>query len=283
MIGSHQAWARCGLATLELVLALPFLVALAAIIVSVARAGIVKSEVTVQARNDAWKKRHGASRGTALFFLPDDVQPDKVDDTVEGQASRAVKVSAVLNGIAPVAKSRHSVMAASWDFHDLPKEPPHLELAVRIATSRELKDAQSLLTTLDQVTQKGAALGTELDRHRKQEQQYKDGINKKTDELRSRLPKIQQDKAQTQMEIQRLEGQNKQIQSEIADLRKQRQTAAAMPNRDARQKALSDIDSQIQDRQNQLNETDKEVSKQNAHLHTLDDTEKLINMAPLKQ
>jgi hypothetical protein len=117
---------------------MPFLLALAVAIVWLGRAVIGQSEVTVQARNEAWEKRYENSRGKALNFL--------VDDVVSGDATGEVKISPLVDDIAP-PESSHDVMAGTWDHESLPLErPPHWQQYASAAVNAKTGTAQVAYT-----------------------------------------------------------------------------------------------------------------------------------------
>ena len=101
---------RFGVATLELVLSLPVLLVLIVGVVWLGNSVVAQTEVTIQARHNAWSKR-SESVGTALLFLKDDVVSDG--------ATQAVEVSPLFDN-AGTPESAHDVMAAAWDFEKLP-------------------------------------------------------------------------------------------------------------------------------------------------------------------
>ncbi len=104
-----QSILRLGVATLELVLCLPILLALIIGVVWLGNAVIAQTDVTIVARHKTWKQRSD-SNGTALLFLKDDVVNDK--------ATQTVKVSPLFDD-ADVPESSHDVMAAAWDHEQL--------------------------------------------------------------------------------------------------------------------------------------------------------------------
>jgi hypothetical protein len=117
---------------------MPILLALAVAIVWLGMAVIGQSEVTVQARNEAWGKRFENSPGDALSFLSDDI--------VSGEASSEVKVSPLVDEIAG-PESSHDVLAGTWDHNSLPLErPPHWEQYAKAAVNAKTGQAQVAYT-----------------------------------------------------------------------------------------------------------------------------------------
>jgi hypothetical protein len=129
---------RAAVATLELVLCMPILLALAVAIVWLGMAVVGQSEVTVQARHQAWGKRFEQPAGKALNFLSEDI--------VSGEATGEVNVSPLVDDIAP-PESSHDVMADPWDHESLPLErPPHWEQYATAAVNAKTGKVQVAYT-----------------------------------------------------------------------------------------------------------------------------------------
>jgi outer membrane murein-binding lipoprotein Lpp len=120
--------AHSGTATLELVLCLPILLALVVGIIWLGNSVIAQTEVTIEARHKAWLKRD-ESPGTALLFLKDDV--------VSEESTQTVEVSPLFDDVES-PESAHDVMAAVWDFEQLPldKAPNWKQYATAAANAK---------------------------------------------------------------------------------------------------------------------------------------------------
>ena len=117
-----------GVATLELVLSLPILLALMVGIVWLGNSVIAQTEVTIEARHKTWEKRSESS-GKPLLFLKDDV--------VSEEATQEVDVSPLFDD-ADAPESSHDVMAAAWDYGQLPldKAPNWKQYAIAAANAK---------------------------------------------------------------------------------------------------------------------------------------------------
>ncbi len=93
-------------ATLELVMCMPIILVLMVGIVWLGYSVIGQSDVTVQARHNAWKERFDGSGGKPLFFLADDFKTK--------EATTEVKVSPLFDDLSP-PQSSHDVAAGTWD------------------------------------------------------------------------------------------------------------------------------------------------------------------------
>jgi len=101
---------RRGVAPLEFSLSLPVLLIVMVCVFWLGTAMYKLNEVTVQARNKAWKKRYTQPRSEPFRF--------DVEGRVEGQSRQRVGVSPLFESFAP-ASSKHTVMAGAWDHRQL--------------------------------------------------------------------------------------------------------------------------------------------------------------------
>jgi hypothetical protein len=128
--------ARGGIASLELVMSIPLLVATTLIIFAFAEAGMTKLSVAIQARHSAWKKRARAHADQPLT-----IEPGLRQGTVFDMAERSVHVRVHFGVISEVARSRAEVGAAPWDdpdVHfeaDVPTFVPHVNVLERLISS----------------------------------------------------------------------------------------------------------------------------------------------------
>ncbi|MBL8794122.1 MAG: hypothetical protein JNM56_09465 [Planctomycetia bacterium] len=108
---------RRGLASLELVLSLPFLLAVAVIIASLAKVGLAKSSASIEARANAWRQRAAVSGSKPSLTGADFASA--TSGTVSGQGSSSVRMAPVLAPAGITAESRHQVLAGTWDHRIL--------------------------------------------------------------------------------------------------------------------------------------------------------------------
>jgi hypothetical protein len=132
--------ARSGVATLEFVMALPFLLLLMVAITWLGYSVIGQTEVLVQSRNKAWEKRFNNTANNPLCFpiLPEHDLPllpkyVKSADYVTEKASQRVNVSALFSRL-PGPEASHTILAGSWDHQAMKfNEPPDFELMAKAA------------------------------------------------------------------------------------------------------------------------------------------------------
>ncbi len=157
---------RRGIATLEFAMALPILLLLMVAITWLGFSVIGQSEVLIQARNQAWKKRFDNSADQPLHFpiLPGYAR-DK--DFVTETASKTIDVSPVFK-VFPGPQASFTVLAGSWDYRAMKLDkPPDLKLmaiAGAIGTGGNLLDWMSELTNpLGALKKLGSSLQSEAD------------------------------------------------------------------------------------------------------------------------
>ena len=156
MIPTTRPTAHPGMATLEFVLALPVLLLLMVGITWLGFSVIGQTEMLVEARNKAWKKRFDNAADNPLSFpiLPEHDLPvlpkyNKNADYVTETASKKVDVSPVFSAL-PGPNASHTVLAGSWDYQAMPLDtPPDFVLmgkAALIGTFGGVLEIASLLT-----------------------------------------------------------------------------------------------------------------------------------------
>jgi uncharacterized membrane protein YgcG len=121
---------RRGIAPLEFVMALPLLFLLMLCIIWEGYWLIGRAEVTITARNDAWKQRFDNLADNPLSFpiLPDHDLPvlpkyNATADYAKKEATKKIEVSPAFDSV-PGPKSAHTILAGSWDFKAMPLDTP---------------------------------------------------------------------------------------------------------------------------------------------------------------
>lgn len=121
---------RHGVAPLEFVMALPILFALMLLIIWEGYWFIGRAEVTVTARNDAWKQRFDNLADNPLSFpiLPEHDLPvlpkyNTGADYAKKKATKTVEFKPVF-ARAGDPSSEHTLLAGSWDFKAMPLDKP---------------------------------------------------------------------------------------------------------------------------------------------------------------
>jgi len=139
---------RHGMAPLEFVMALPVLFLLMVAITWLGFSVIGQTEVLVEARNKAWKRRFEDASKKPLYFPILIGLYDEKSDYVTETASQRVDVSPIFNGV-PGPRAGHTILAGSWDHIAMGfAEPPDLKLmavAAAIGLAGNVLDAGASL------------------------------------------------------------------------------------------------------------------------------------------
>jgi hypothetical protein len=106
---------RAGIATLELLMVLPMLVALVAAIFLLGRAAERKTSSATEARQRAWARRPQAPPGDVLQLLNDPLASEVKDQHVE-----RVPPGPLFRGANFTAESRNHTIARTWDYRLVP-------------------------------------------------------------------------------------------------------------------------------------------------------------------
>lgn len=149
----HRLHHRCvdrGIATLELVMALPVILTLLVALVWLGFAVIGQAEVTVEARYKAWSQRFEPWSQSTFAF--------SADQQASGDATTAVEVSPLLDGFGD-PQSQHTIEQANWDHRSVEfRAVPNWKLyaEVGLASKREgliarYEDARSTVDQLQNI------------------------------------------------------------------------------------------------------------------------------------
>jgi hypothetical protein len=142
-------------ATLEFVMALPFLLLLMVAITWLGFSVIGQTEVLVQSRNKAWEKRFQNAANNPLCFpiLPEHdlpILPKYVasKDYVTERASQRVDVSAIFKAL-PGPEATHTILAGAWDYEAMPfNKPPDFELMAKAAVFGTFGNVLDLVSSI---------------------------------------------------------------------------------------------------------------------------------------
>ena len=139
---------RTGTATFELLMSMPLLFSMIILITWMGFSMVGQSEVTIQARHDAWSKRFDDPPGDPLVFLQGSTLQDAglvENDIVEGTAETSFEISPLVDGMA-TPESQMSLMVGSWDHRQLPlDELPNYKTHGLMAASALLGGFQNLV------------------------------------------------------------------------------------------------------------------------------------------
>jgi len=116
------------MATLEFVMALPVLLLLMVGMTWLGFSVIGQTEVLVEARNKAWKRRfEDASRKPLYFPLLQGLYPEKADYVTE-RSTKRIRISPLFDPL-PGPEASHAILAGSWDHTAMKFDaPPDLKL-----------------------------------------------------------------------------------------------------------------------------------------------------------
>jgi hypothetical protein len=144
------------MATLEFVMALPFLLLLIVAITWLGFTVIGQTEVLIEARNKAWEQRFKNAADNPLCFpiLPEHdlpILPKYVAsaDYITEQVGKTVDVSPLFKGVASPNGS-HTILAGAWDYEAMPfNTPPDFKLMAKAAVFGTFGNVLDLLSSAD--------------------------------------------------------------------------------------------------------------------------------------
>lgn len=266
---SKRSPGRPGLATLEMALSLPFLAIMAAVLLMTGEAGTLRLQATVDARQQAWKQRHGASIGGSLSIQPSG------DDLIQAEATRTVKAPRALASLAGTAHSQHAVLGGSLDYHDVPFDsPPDFEFALNI-TGKSL--AEGFVAGLRNQFISGIVggdgflgqLGQMEFEGRAQLEEARRTLEQRRQELQAKRREIETGLRQAEQQARNLTNQVRRLDEQLRKLREtDRSQAEKIKDNTQRKEALDKIDRQVkaleQERngdENQLNAVQERLQK----------------------
>ncbi len=123
-----------GVATLELVMCMPIILALMVALVWLGSSVVGQSQVAIEARRDAWQRRFEAGSSKALDFL--------ADDFTTATATTEVKVGNLVDDASP-PESSHDVAVNVWDHATIRmNESPNWELYLTAAINAKTAGLQ---------------------------------------------------------------------------------------------------------------------------------------------
>ncbi len=139
---------RRGTATFEFLMSMPLLFSMIILITWMGFSVVGQSEVTVQARYDAWQKRFDDPPGTPLVFLQGDIleEAELVEkDIISGEAETSFEISPLVDDM-DSPEARIQLMVGTWDHRQLPlDELPNYKTHGLMAASALLGGFQNLI------------------------------------------------------------------------------------------------------------------------------------------
>lgn len=107
---------RRGIASLELVLVFPMLLALVAILFAIAMSDVAKVQVTTKARQQTWAQRPSAPAGSPLDW----VSQDPMASQIAPPQQQTVSLGPVYPGQTRQAQSKNTLVANPWASEAIP-------------------------------------------------------------------------------------------------------------------------------------------------------------------
>ncbi len=218
---SRHSPSRRGVATLEFVLALPFLMFVFTGILSVTWATLWKTHVHSEVRNKAWKKR-SASAGTQPLTLPALANPTA--GIVGAESEDRFRVYRWFGGD-KTAKSKNAVMAGSWDYREVPEfqgSRPHFGVLRRMASGGGLQGANvSGLRGMLQLLNMGINVDFADDASDASDD-ARDRAEQNRDRAERQLAGFRRELAAEQRRLDELESRREELEDRLDDLQDQR-------------------------------------------------------------
>ncbi|MCC9628638.1 pilus assembly protein [Blastopirellula sp. JC732] len=138
-----SARSREGVATLEFVMVFPLLTFLMIAIIWLGYFCAGQASVTISARNDAWRMRHGSGSGASGAAQGESPFNFATSNRWTKDATSTVNVSAVFDSIAQ-PKSHHTITGGSWDHNAVDmNRPPNWALYAKVGASAKTANVQS--------------------------------------------------------------------------------------------------------------------------------------------
>lgn len=144
---SRASNARSGLATLEFVLALPFILVVATLLVGAAYLSLGKATVTAKARHEVWSERGDLSKATNHSPLAATSLINPISGKIYGERERKVKIASYLGGQWKF-RSGAALLTGSWDKKQVTGFSgvgPHFAVLGQMAFGGGLGDVQALI------------------------------------------------------------------------------------------------------------------------------------------
>lgn len=232
---------RRGIASLEFVLGVPFLIALGGVIVMAGFVGVAKLDTVVKSRHQAWEARTNPSSTASmplLIYAPSDA------GMVVGEKTNEVKTYDWLGG-KQKAKSRSALITGTWDHRQIPEmsrsEGPHIDVLTHgLIKDPRLKKAIGALSVL---VFSGGILSNksmrDIENARNKTNDANDDANDKVDDANKNIDREIEKRRE---EIKTLEFQIKQLEAKREQ--KEKELEAARANASAEQNRLEKLEAE---------------------------------------
>jgi hypothetical protein len=279
---------RRGVAPLEFVMQLPFLLGIAAMIASVGAASLDYCGAVNRSRHEVWKLRDDPnSGGTALAVKQ--VQPnhplsavnagESQQGEVYGEVHKTTNVFSWIGGD-QTSKGRSAVLSGSWDHSQVTEfdtTAPHLGVADQMlggdgSIGQTLGSIISALLHggLDDAAQNDPAVqqaGDDVDKAEADLEEKKKEVDRQIGKMEEELQRLRDERQKLVDEKNDLIDQRNQKQQELNQLKQQAANSDPVPNSlqqqiDDAEDAIDDLNDQISEKNHQISQKDQEIAHQ---------------------
>jgi hypothetical protein len=255
---------RAGIASLEMVMSLPFLLGLGAMIISIGIAGVHRTTTTTQARHDIWKMRTNQPENTRSAPLSIGASADA--GAIQGEATSSFKVYDWLGG-SKTARSKAAVLGGVWnhrevtEFTDSPGSP-HFPTLLRVVGAPAglvnlVNGIVSLLafkpgnqSEIDQAAQGAADADSQVEDRR-------EDIERKLRELREELAELQRQRAELVRQRDEKQAELNRLRDEYDQLVQNGASPAAL---NAKQQQINQAQSELNSLNQQIQVKDQQIA-----------------------
>ncbi len=283
-----RSYQRRGVAPLEFVMQLPFLLAIAAMIASVGAASLDYCGAVSRARHAVWKLRDDPNSGGAELAVKQ-VEANHPLSIVNGGESQQGEVYGEVHKTTEIfswiggdntSKGRSAVLSGSWDHSQVSEfntTAPHLGIADRmLGGNGDIGSTVGSIVSallhggLNNAAQNDPAVqqaGDDVDQAEADLEEKKKEVDRLIGEMEEELQQLREERQQLVDEKNELIDQRDQKQQELNQLQQQAATSNPVPNslqqqiQDA-EDAIDDLNDQISEKNNQISQKDQEIAHQ---------------------
>lgn len=273
---------RRGMAPLEFVLGLPFLLLLFTFIFSLGFAFLNKTTVSIEVRHAVWKSRDDqANWGNDALSVWTAIDPN--GGAVEDERTKTAKIAKWLGGSLAV-RSKASVLTGTWDSRQVgvfDKEEPHLGVIEKMLGGSG-GISQSAVSMIHQLLKLGSlpgqgeieAANNEKNNAEKERDKKIEEMEDRIDEIREQLDELKEERQELQDEYDDLEDQRDDLKMKQEDLREQaeefppgsKERQDLLDEADALNGDIQKIEGDMQKKQGEIDAKEKEIAEKQEEL-----------------
>lgn len=278
---------RRGMAPLEFVLGIPFLLLLFTFIFSLGFAFLNKTTVSIEVRHAVWKTRDDpANWGDDALSVWTAIDPNS--GAVEDERTKSARVANWLGGSLTV-RSKAAVLTGTWDSRQVDvfeKEEPHLGVLEKMLGGSGAI-SQSIVTMIHQLLKLGALPGQdEIDAANEEKKTAEEERDKQIKEMEEQIEKLKEELEKLKEERRELQDQYDDLKDQRDDLKEQQDDLIAQADEfplgsEERQELLDqaealndDIDAlegKMEDKQREIDAKNKEIDAKNKEIDTFEE------------